>query len=86
MQQSLTAPSFFKGTSDSFLSQLPFFIFAITAFGGLDTIASLVDKSGEQRKKFPKALIISAVIIVVLYFGGIMLWSGANNLNVLRGN
>ena len=84
MQQSLTAPSFFKGTSDSFLSQLPFFIFAITAFGGLDTIASLVDKSGEQRKKFPKALIISAVIIVVLYFGGIMLWSGANNLNVLR--
>jgi amino acid transporter len=84
MQQSLSAPSFFKGTSDSFLSQLPFFIFAITAFGGLDTIASLVDKSGQQRKKFPKALIISAVVIVVLYFGGIMLWSGANNLNVLR--
>ena len=84
MQQSLAAPSFFKGTNDSFLSQLPFFIFAITAFGGLDTIASLVDKSGQQQKKFPKALIISAVIIVVLYFGGIMLWSGANNLNVLR--
>lgn len=84
LNTSLNIPSFFEGTTDHFISQLPFFIFAITAFGGLDTIASLADKTGEQKKKFPTALIISAGIILILYFGGILLWSGANDLSTMR--
>lgn len=78
------APSFFKSTSNDFLSQLPFFIFAITAFGGLDTVSSLADRTGDSRRRFPKAILISTLIIVTLYICGIILWSGANNLNELR--
>jgi amino acid transporter len=35
-----------------------FFIFSITAFGGLDTIASLADKTKKSRSRFPRAVII----------------------------
>lgn len=84
IQHSIAADSFFAGTSNSFISQLPFFIFSITAFGGLDTVASLADRTKNSQTRFPKAVIISAGVITVLYFGGIILWSGANDLAVLR--
>lgn len=83
-QHSLTVPSFFEGTSNRLLSQLPFFIFSITAFGGLDTIASLADKTENGRSRFPKAVIIGSFFILVLYFSGILLWSSANNITQLR--
>lgn len=82
--KSWQAPSFFAGTYDQFFSQLPFFIFAITAFGGLDTVASLADKTKESRKKFPQAVIFSAGIIALLYILGIILWSGTNDITALR--
>ena len=66
------------------MSQLPFFIFAITAFGGLDTVASLSDRTKDSRRQFPRGLIYSGVIILSLYIGGIILWSGANDLGSLR--
>ncbi|EOH93356.1 hypothetical protein UAW_02604 [Enterococcus haemoperoxidus ATCC BAA-382] len=66
--------------------QLSFLIFAITAFGGLDTIASLVDKTGKQKKQFPKLLIYSSFLVVICYFLGILLWSGGTNLNNLKAN
>ncbi|MGG5315314.1 amino acid permease [Enterococcus sp. AZ072] len=82
--QSLHAPSFFAGTNEHFLSQLPFFIFSITAFGGLDTVASLADRTKKSRTRFPKAIVYSAGLIFLLYFGGIILWSAAANLEQLR--
>lgn len=82
--KSWQAKSFFAGIGSGFFTQLPFFIFAITAFGGLDTVASLADRTPDSRRRFPKGVIISACLIVALYFGGILLWSGANDLTVLR--
>ncbi|MBV7390035.1 amino acid permease [Enterococcus alishanensis] len=81
---SIHADSFFTGTNNQFFSQLPFFIFSITAFGGLDTVASLADRTKKSKSRFPRAVIIAAVIITLLYFIGIILWSGANNLEALR--
>jgi amino acid transporter len=74
------------GDQQGLLSQLSFLIFAITAFGGLDTIASLVDKTGKQKKKFPKLLIISSILVVGCYFLGILLWSGGMNLAHIKAN
>ncbi|WP_086315556.1 hypothetical protein A5821_003044 [Enterococcus sp. 7F3_DIV0205] len=68
------------------IEQLSFLIFAITAFGGLDTIASLVDKTGKQKKQFPKLLIFSSILVVLCYFLGILLWSGGTNLAHLKTN
>lgn len=82
--KSFHAPSFFQGTTNHFTSQLPFFIFSITAFGGLDTVASLSDRTKNSQKRYPKALIISAGVIVLLYCFGILLWSGGNDLVTLR--
>ncbi|OTN75335.1 hypothetical protein A5886_000405 [Enterococcus sp. 8G7_MSG3316] len=84
LRQSAGAPSFFEGTTDQFWTQLPFFIFSITAFGGLDTVASLVDRTKNSRKQFPKGILLSGGLIVGLYFLGIVLWSGANDLQFLR--
>ncbi len=84
LSRSLSAPSFFTGTGDHFLSQLPFFIFAVTAFGGLDTVAALSDRTKNSRRQFPRGLFYSGVLILILYIGGILLWSSANDLSSLR--
>lgn len=80
LQSSLTSG---QGNSEV-MEQLAFLIFAITAFGGLDTIASLVDKTGKQKQKFPKLLILSSILVVICYFSGILLWSGGIDLTHLK--
>ncbi|MBL1224871.1 amino acid permease [Enterococcus sp. BWR-S5] len=71
-------------SQNTVVSQLTFLIFAVTAFGGLDTIASLVDKTGQQKKRFSKLVIFSSVLIVICYFMGLLLWSGALNWQELQ--
>ncbi|WP_429948810.1 hypothetical protein IGJ55_002705 [Enterococcus sp. AZ170] len=75
-----------SSSEQSLVGQLSFLIFAITAFGGLDTIASLVDKTGKQKKQFPKLLIFSSFFVVSCYFLGILLWSGGTDLVRLKAN
>jgi amino acid transporter len=84
IHHSLTVPSFFQESSSRLLSQLPFFIFSITAFGGLDTIASLADKTKKSRSRFPRAVIISSFVVLFLYVSGIIIWSCTNNIDGLR--
>ncbi|MGX7151145.1 amino acid permease [Enterococcus ureasiticus] len=75
-----------SSSGQTLIEQLSFLIFAITAFGGLDTIASLVDKTGKQKKQFPRLLIYSSFLVVLCYFLGILLWSGGIDLNSLKAN
>lgn len=84
IHHSVSIPSFFQESSNRLLSQLPFFIFSITAFGGLDTIASLADKTKKSRTRFPRAVIISSFVVLLLYVSGIIIWSCANNIEGLR--
>lgn len=84
LQSSFQAASFFSTNGNHLFSQLPFFIFSITAFGGLDTVASLADRTTQSRGRFPKAVIFSAILIFTLYVCSILLWSGANHLTTLR--
>lgn len=69
---------------ETLASQLTFLIFAVTAFGGLDTIASLVDKTGQQKRKFPKLVVFSSLLIVLSYFIGLLLWSSTLNWQELQ--
>lgn len=75
-----------SSSKQTLVGQLSFLIFAITAFGGLDTIASLVDKTGKQKKQFASLLIYSSFLVVSCYFLGILLWSGGINLSSLKAN
>ena len=84
LHHSFSIDSFFSNSSSRLLSQLPFFIFSITAFGGLDTVASLADKTKNSRSIFPRSIIVSALFIFLLYVFGIILWSGANDIERIR--
>lgn len=55
----------------SWIQILSFITFAIFAFGGLEVIGGLVDQTKNAEKTFPKAIIISAIIISIGYAIGI---------------
>lgn len=59
------------------LGNLAFFTFGITAFGGLDTVASMVDQVKNAKRRFPVALLIGTLLIVCNYLLGIMLWGSS---------
>lgn len=61
------------------LGNLGFFIFGITAFGGLDTVASLVDRVGKNKRRFPLAILIAAILITITYLLGIFFWGASAN-------
>lgn len=69
IKNAMTSNTFFETSNlTGFLAQLPFMIFAVTAFGGLDTVSSLVEKIGNQQHKFSKALLLSGGLVLVFYF------------------
>ncbi|GFH39930.1 hypothetical protein Hs20B_03280 [Lactococcus insecticola] len=66
------------------MSQLPFLIFAITAFGGMDTVSNLVDKMGNQKNKFSKAVLVGGGFILLFYFLDIMSWAAGSDYTHVR--
>lgn len=56
----------------SAINLLSFLVFAVFAFGGIEAVGGLVDKTEEPEKTFPKGMIISAIIIAVGYSIGIL--------------
>lgn len=69
-----------QGEFQSIAENFSFFIFGITAFGGLDTVACLVNETGDMKKKFSKYILISGGIIISLYILGIFLWGASIDL------
>ncbi|MCH4170123.1 MAG: glutamate/gamma-aminobutyrate family transporter YjeM [Lactobacillus sp.] len=65
---------------------LSFLIFGITAFGGLDTVASLVDRVGKNRRKFPLAILVAAGLIMGTYLLGIFFWGASANWQAIFAN
>lgn len=54
------------------LAILGFVVFALFAYGGLETIGGLVDETENPKKNFPKGITISALIIAIGYALGIL--------------
>lgn len=76
-----------QGKLQSSAENFSFFIFGITAFGGLDTVACLVNETGVLKKKFSKYVLISGAIIICLYIFGIFLWGASIDLKeMVNGN
>ncbi|MCE2141516.1 glutamate/gamma-aminobutyrate family transporter YjeM, partial [Streptococcus thermophilus] len=46
---------------------IAFLVFAVFAYGGVESIAGLVDQTHEPEKNFPRGIITSALIIAVGY-------------------
>jgi amino acid transporter len=61
---------FFHSPNPSYqdwVQKASFLVFAVFAFGGMETIAGLVDKVRNPLHTFPRGLLISAVLIVIGY-------------------
>ncbi|WP_297632458.1 glutamate/gamma-aminobutyrate family transporter YjeM [uncultured Clostridium sp.] len=81
----LTASSLMHSPNPSYQSPiglLGFLVFAIFAYGGLESIGGLVDETENPEKTFPRGIKIGAIIIAIGYSLGILCvgiftsWSG----------
>ena len=71
----ITASSFFSSPNPSYQSPiglLGFMVFAVFAYGGLESIGGLVDQTENPEKTFPRGIKIGAIIIAVGYSLGIL--------------
>ena len=60
---------------------MSFVTFAIFAFGGLEVLGGLVDQTEDAERNFPKAIIVSALVISVGYAIGIFACGVFTNWN-----
>ncbi|CAM3155537.1 glutamate/gamma-aminobutyrate family transporter YjeM [Lactiplantibacillus plajomi] len=58
---------------------LGFAVFAIFAYGGLEVLGGMVDKTKNPEKTFPRGIIISAIVITIGYGLGIFCWGISTN-------
>ena len=65
----------------SIIQILSFVTFAIFAFGGLEVLGGLVDQTEDAERNFPKAIIVSALVISVGYAIGIFACGVFTNWN-----
>jgi amino acid transporter len=88
LKMAATSQTFFETSNlTGFVSQLPFMIFAITAFGGLDTVSSIVEKVGNQKHQFSKAILAGGGLVLIFYFLNILSWSmGTDFANIHEGS
>ncbi|XEA83298.1 glutamate/gamma-aminobutyrate family transporter YjeM [Levilactobacillus brevis] len=61
------------------LGVMSFAVFAIFAYGGLEVLGGMVDKTHNPEKTFPRGIIISAVVITLGYAIGILCWGISTN-------
>jgi len=65
---------------------LSFIVYALFAYGGIEAVGGLVDKTENPKKNFPKGILIAAGVIVVGYALLIMLVGSFTNYDEILGN
>ncbi|MCS2156640.1 glutamate/gamma-aminobutyrate family transporter YjeM [Scandinavium sp. H11S7] len=68
------------------LSMLSFVVFAIFAYGGIEAVGGLVDKTENPEKNFAKGIIIAAIVISIGYSLAIFLWGVSTNWQAVLSN
>ncbi|KRN12345.1 inner membrane transporter YjeM [Fructilactobacillus fructivorans] len=71
---------------DSLINVLGFVVYAIFAYGGLETIGGLVDQTKTPEKTFPRGITISALTISVVYSIGIFMVGAFTNWGQVLGS
>lgn len=67
------------------ISVASFLVFAIFAYGGIEVVGGLVDKTQNPEKNFPKGITIAAVVITIGYAIGIFLIGIFTNWEFITG-
>lgn len=68
------------------LAMLSFVVFAIFAYGGIEAVGGLVDKTEKPEKNFAKGIIIAALVISIGYSLAIVLWGVSANWQLVLSN
>ncbi|EPE9060327.1 glutamate/gamma-aminobutyrate family transporter YjeM [Klebsiella aerogenes] len=68
------------------LAMLSFVVFAIFAYGGIEAVGGLVDKTEKPEKNFAKGIIIAALVISIGYSLAILLWGVSANWQQVLSN
>nr|WP_321316165.1 glutamate/gamma-aminobutyrate family transporter YjeM [uncultured Ligilactobacillus sp.] len=63
------------------IAMISFMIYAIFAYGGLESMGGVTDSLDKPEKTFPKAIIISTIVIGIGYALNIFLWGISINWN-----
>ncbi len=75
LAQPITATAFTTSPNAAYqtpLSIFSFLVFAIFAYGGLEVVGGLVDKTENPEKTFPKGITLAAIVVAVGYSVGIL--------------
>ncbi|MBE5910546.1 glutamate/gamma-aminobutyrate family transporter YjeM [Pseudobutyrivibrio sp.] len=65
---------------------LSFIVYALFAYGGIEAVGGLVDKTENPKKNFPKGIVTAAMVIVVGYALLIMLVGSFTNYSEILGS
>ncbi|MGR7381138.1 glutamate/gamma-aminobutyrate family transporter YjeM [Klebsiella aerogenes] len=68
------------------LAMLSFVVFAIFAYGGIEAVGGLVDKTEKPEKNFAKGIIIAALVISIGYSLAIVPWGVSANWQQVLSN
>lgn len=68
------------------LAMLSFVVFAIFAFGGIEAVGGLVDKTEKPEKNFARGIVFAAVVISLGYSLAIFLWGVSTNWQQVLSN
>lgn len=70
------------------LGMVSFIVYAIFAYGGMESVGGVTDSMKNPKKDFPRGVLISAGVITLLYSLTILCWSMSANWNavIAKGN
>ena len=83
------ASSFIKSPNPAFQSPIAimsFIIYAMFAYGGMESSSGFIDKMKHPQKQFPRAMIWVAIVETTLYIIGILICGLATNWNKVMGH
>lgn len=84
----VTAVNFIKSPNSAFISPIAiisFIVYALFAYGGLETMAGVIDSVDKPERTFPRALIIGMVIMTLLYVLAIFMCGVTTNWHEVLG-
>ena len=88
LAEPMTTTNLIKSPNPMFVSPiaiLSFIVYALFAYGGLETMAGVIDSVHKPEKTFPKALIIAMLMMTFLYILTIFLCGVVANWNTVLG-
>ncbi|MGV0167294.1 glutamate/gamma-aminobutyrate family transporter YjeM [Furfurilactobacillus sp. WILCCON 0119] len=84
----MTTHAIFHSPNPQFSSPIAlmsFVVYAIFAYGGMETMGGVIDNVKHPAKTFPRAMLISTFLMLFIYAVGILLWGVSANWHHILG-